>query len=441
MKVDYRNVFENVKAKVTEFGFLREFVELGTVKGPTNPAWLDGQVLYEIYVRGFSESGTFNDVTEALPRLKQMGIEVLWLMPVYPIGKKGRKGPLGSPYAVQDYFTVNPEYGTEADFKTLIETAHQQSMKILLDMVPNHVALDYHHLTRLPSLVQYDAQGKPRRKVADWTDIVDLDYSQPQTHEHMAEVMKYWIEEFDVDGYRCDVAGLVPLEFWQWVIPQLRALKSDFFLLAEWESQKLHQVGFNSTYDWSTLHLLELAFKQSIPVRLLAEWVVTKTKLYPQNALPLRFLENHDLPRALSRFTPEQMRAGLLLMFTLHGIPLLYNGQEIGAQSYLSLFEKQHIDWQKVDQQTLALCQTLVQLRKDWPALRSSDYRFQSNFFSENVLVLEKEALTLMINFQNQQQSVPLKEANVLFNTHNTWQYRAGQLTLQPFQGVLLHNP
>ncbi len=414
MKLDYQSVFNEVMRHVPELGVEKNIADLGQAVGPPNPLWMQGAILYEIYVRAFSEQGTFEAVRERLPRLKEFGIDVVWFMPIYPIGRKNRKGSLGSPYAIRDYFTVNPEYGTEADFKRLIEQAHYLGMRVILDMVPNHVAPDFVSLEQMPHLIVLDENGVPRRKVADWTDIVDLNYAKRTTWDFMARVMTYWIREFDVDGYRCDVAGLVPNAFWQWIIPQLRAVKSDFYLLAEWESPLLHQIGFNSTYDWSTLRLLRLAFQGKIAPRLLAEWVLVKTALYPQNSLPLRFAENHDVPRAALTFPAEQLLAAITFLFALHGIPLLYNGQEVGATNQPSLFEKENIPWDKKNKRVYAALKRLIQLRKSEKGLRSNSYFFDQEALNRGFLVFDKdESLRIIINLTNREQNL---EQNLISN-------------------------
>ncbi|RLD16304.1 hypothetical protein DRI50_02165, partial [candidate division KSB1 bacterium] len=199
---DYPTIFREMTTFVPQLGVDRTFKNSGAVSGPENPKWILGQTLYEIYVRAFSDGGTFNQVTKRLSNLKELGFNVLWFMPVYPIGKQNRKGSMGSPYAVRDYFTVNPEYGSEEDFKHLIRQAHSLGMHVIIDMVPNHVAADFKELKENPDLVVRDARGEPTRRIKDWTDITDLDYSNPKTREFMRRVMRFWIEAFDVDGYR-----------------------------------------------------------------------------------------------------------------------------------------------------------------------------------------------------------------------------------------------
>ena len=428
---------------VPELGVERTFMNLGAESGPQNPDWVRGLTLYEIYVRAFSGQGTFNGVTERLPELKRLGVDAIWLMPIYPIGKDHRKGTLGSPYAIRDYFNVNPEYGSKQDFKRLVEQAHALNMRVLIDMVPNHVAPDFVGLQSQPHLIKRDAQGQPLRKVQDWTDIADLDYGKKETREFMAKVMKFWIEAFDVDGYRCDVAGLVPLDFWQWVIPQLRKIKPDFYLLAEWESPRLHRVGFNSTYDWSTLRLLRNVLNGEISAELLADWILTKTAIYPQNSLPLRFLENHDLPRSRRTFQDERLFAALTFIFSLHGIPLIYNGQEIGADKQPSLFEKESIDWSARNERVYETVRQLAALRKKEKALQGAQYLFYDAALSRGVLAFDKgNQLRVLINLTDQKQPLEQKLISdvqaVVFDSLKVGHGKSSTEVLEPYQAVIV---
>ena len=194
--------------------------------------------------------GTFKAAQEQLPRLQAMGVDILWLMPIHPIGEKNRKGTLGSPYSVKDYFGVNPEFGTEQDFRDFVTAAHELGMKVILDWVANHSAWDNPLVDEHPEWYSRDWKGDFHPTPWwDWSDIIDFDYSQPGIRQYMTEAMTYWVSEFDVDGYRCDVAGYVPLDFWNNVRKELDAIKP-VFMLAEWEERDLHREAFDMTYGW-----------------------------------------------------------------------------------------------------------------------------------------------------------------------------------------------
>ncbi|MEJ2543858.1 MAG: alpha-amylase family glycosyl hydrolase, partial [Calditrichaceae bacterium] len=279
MKINYQNIYNKFIKKYHIFGIESEFYNCSNIVGPAIPEWIIGQVIYEIYVRAFSKEGTFKGIQDNLERVKSLGIDIVWFMPIYPIGKIRRKGSLGCPYSVQDYFNVNPEYGSNSEFKNLIETAHDLGMRVILDLVINHVSHDYVGFEKHPEIALRDKNGNPTRKVADWSDVIDLDYSNRSTWHHVLDIMQYWIKEFDIDGYRCDVAGLVPTEFWEWAVPQIQSLKKDIFMLAEWESPLLHKKIFHSTYDWIFYSIILDVINGKTPVNDIADWIETKNRI------------------------------------------------------------------------------------------------------------------------------------------------------------------
>ena len=216
-----------------------------------HPEWSKNATIYQINTRQFTQEGTFRAAEQQLPRLKELGVDILWLMPINKIGEKNRKGTLGSPYAVQDYYSVNPEFGTLDDLKHFVAAAHQRGMYVILDWVANHTAWDNVLVTRASRMVRARLEGRVHANaVVDWSDIIDLDYSHPGLRKYMTEALKYWVKEADIDGYRCDVAGFVPLDFWNNARKELDAIKP-VFMLAEWESRDLHAEAFDMTYAWS----------------------------------------------------------------------------------------------------------------------------------------------------------------------------------------------
>ncbi|MGD9900382.1 MAG: alpha-amylase family glycosyl hydrolase [Calditrichaceae bacterium] len=444
-----RAQFTSIVEKIEDIGIERRFVNLSGYPGPANAVWLPGETLYEIYPRAFSDSGTFKDITGSLPRLKEFGTRFLWLMPIYPIGLVKRKGSSGSPYAVRDYFTVNPEYGTEQDFSNLVTSAHSLGMKIIIDMVPNHVSPDYNELVNNPDFIMRDANGNPARKHAAWTDVVDFNYDNPETRDHVLKIMRFWIEKYDIDGYRVDVAGMVPLSFWKWAVPEIKKIKPDLFLLAEWESPHLHKTAFNSTYDWTLYEWMVKVHIEGAPVETLLEWVRIKTETYPQNSLPLRFIENHDKPRAAGLFKGEAVFAFLTFIYALDGLPLLYNGQEIGAELYSSLFEKEAVAWNSVNFELRDVCHKLISIRKKTPPLYSKLYEFPEHSAKNDVSVFIKssgESLIVLINFRDTFKEVILNDelikkvtgGEIIFNTKSKIAVNENKLTLEPYQAVII---
>ena len=202
-----------------------------------HPEWAKDAVIYQINTRQFTPEGTFKAAQQQLPRLQDLGVDILWIMPIHPIGQKNRKGPLGSPYSIRDYYGVNPEFGTKEDFRTFVEAAHAQGFHVILDWVANHSAWDNLLVTEHPDWYDRDWKGDYHPTPwTDWADIIDFDYDQAGLREYMTGALRYWVEDMGVDGYRCDVAGFVPLDFWETARAELEAIKP-VFMLAEWEQR------------------------------------------------------------------------------------------------------------------------------------------------------------------------------------------------------------
>ena len=353
-----------------------------------HPDWAANATIYEVNIRNYTPEGTFRAFEAHLPRLAQMGVVLLWLMPVHPIGELGRKGSLGSPYAVRDYFGVNPEFGTLADLRQLVQAAHQLGMRVLLDWVANHTSRDNALVAKHPDWYKRDAAGQLLPPVPDWTDVVALDYNNREMRAYMTEALCYWLRETDVDGYRCDVAGLVPTDFWDEVRPALEAVKP-VFMLAEWD--ELYPSGGLSweEFDGDT-HLLEKAFDMSFGLRLhylldgiaegkaaladIDEYLAAEREKYPPTMYLMHFTSNHDVN---SWDGTEYERLGpLVLPFAvltalLPGMPMLYSGQEAGLHRRLAFFDHDPIDWQDYPLQDFYT--RLLQLKKRHPALRNGD--------------------------------------------------------------------
>src|SRR5688500_4701411 len=215
----------------------------------TAPAWVRGGVVYEIYPRDFSEAGNFAGVTAQLDRLRDLGVNILWLMPIHPIGVEKKKGPIGSPYAVRDYYAVNPDYGTPADFKRLVSEAHRRGMKVIIDVVANHTSWDNVLMKKSPEFYVRDASGKITYP-HDWSDVAELNYANPELRRYMIEMLKFWLREYDLDGFRCDVAAEVPTDFWEQARVELDKVKSDILMLAESEQPELLVRAFGLGYSW-----------------------------------------------------------------------------------------------------------------------------------------------------------------------------------------------
>jgi glycosidase len=317
------------------------------------PEWVRNAVLYECNVRQFSADGNFAAVRAALPRLKDLGVTVLWLMPIHPIGLENRKGTLGSPYSVQDYKAVNPDYGTADDFKALVKDAHALGLKVILDWVPNHTSWDAvwmkthpDYYTRINGAftTPLNEHGQP----TDWSDCADLDYGNPQMRKAMIDAMQYWLRTFDIDGYRVDMAGLVPNDFWAQARPALDSVKP-VFMLAEWQDEPGHFTScFNANYGWKWKDVTKAIAAGTQPPAELDNLLGSLNKFYPSGYFQLYFTQNHD-ENAWTGTEQElygpAADAFNVLMFTWQGIPMLYNGQESGLAKRLSFFEKDPVSW------------------------------------------------------------------------------------------------
>ena len=315
-----------------------------------HPEWSRNAAVYQINTRQFTPEGTFKAAEAQLPRLSAMGVDILWLMPIHPIGEVNRKGTLGSPYSVKDYFGVNPEFGSEQDFRDFVTAAHAQGMYVILDWVANHSAWDNPLVEEHPEWYSRDWKGEYHPTPWwDWTDIIDFDYSQPELREYMTGAMSYWVREFDVDGYRCDVAGYVPLDFWESTRQALDAIKP-VFMLAEWEARDLHARAFDMTYGWSwTGPARDIALGKS-PATALIDFYVKTGEAWPADAYRLLGTSNHDYNAwegTAHEHFGDNLEAMTVLSVVGTGVPMVYNGQEAGNDRRLAFFEKDPIVWRE----------------------------------------------------------------------------------------------
>jgi len=335
-----------------------------------HPAWSKNAVIYEVNIRQYTAEGTFRAFAEHLPRLKNLGVDILWLMPIHPIGEKNRKGSLGSYYAVKDYYGVNPEFGTMEDFNYLVSQIHEMGMFVILDWVANHSAWDNPLTLEHPEWYTKSITGDFRPTPwYDWDDIIDFDYSQPGLRKYMTEAIKYWVEEADVDGFRCDVAGFVPIDFWENVRSELETIKP-VFMLAEWESRDLHKHAFDMTYTWSLWFSLEDLYQQKRGLGGLLEYLAHDVSTFPDDAYRMTFTENHDKNswegNQYSNYG-DGLHAAMVLCGTINGMPLVYSGQEAGLDRSLKFFEKDEIEWK--DHENFDIYSKLFQLKKRNQAL------------------------------------------------------------------------
>jgi len=312
-----------------------------------HPWWSGNQTIYELNVRQFSQSGNFSSVEQRLPAIRDLGVGIIWLMPVQPIGGKNRKGTLGSPYSVKDYYAVNPEFGTMEDFKKLVNRIHELGMFVIIDWVANHTAWDNPLVEQHPDWYTRDAEGNIIPPVADWSDVADLNYDNPEVGNYMTEAMKFWVKETDIDGFRCDVAEWVPVEFWDNLRVELQKIKP-VFMLAEGEKPDLHFRAFDASYSWKLFYTFLDVQKGKRPATAIDSILMVDKFSYPMTAMRMRFTSNHDENAwrgSDKEMYGEGFKAFALLAATLPGIPMMYNGQEAGLDKRLQFFEKDPIEW------------------------------------------------------------------------------------------------
>jgi alpha-amylase len=319
-----------------------------------HPEWSKNSVIYEVNIRQYTPQGTFAAFAKELPRIRELGVDILWIMPVQPIGKLNRKGSLGSYYSIADYTAFNPEFGTEADFKAMLKSAHDLGFKVILDWVANHTAFDHKWTVAHKDWYTLRKDGTisraidPEGKETDWGDVADLNYSSAPMRAAMISDMKWWVDSVGVDGFRCDVAGFVPNDFWAEARAALIAAKPDLFLLAEWEDPALH-ASFDATYGWGLFHEMnDVASGKKKPATLDKYFEDVESK-FPVGAYRMNFTSNHDENSwngtEFERMGVNHLAAYVLSTTVQNAFPLLYSGQEASFNRRLAFFEKDSIDW------------------------------------------------------------------------------------------------
>ncbi len=307
-------------------------------------AWSYDAVMYEMNVRQLTEKGTFTAAMSHLQHLKDIGVDVVWVMPIYPIGMVERKGSLGSYYSISDYCAVNPEFGTMSDFNAFVGEAHRLGIKVILDWVANHTSRDAKWL-REKTMSWYERDEHGTAKVPwDWSDTAKLNYGEKDVWQGQIEAMKFWVTEHNIDGFRCDMAMLVPIEFWQEVRRELQSVKSDIFMLAEAEGTEFFEKAFDACYGWELHHAMVDVAQCKSRVDVLRSKIYTILNNYPQTSMHLSFTSNHDenswSGSEQSRFR-EALNAMSALTFVLpKSLPLIYTGQEIGYAHSFAFFDK-----------------------------------------------------------------------------------------------------
>jgi glycosidase len=309
-------------------------------KGTTKEAYTRNAVIYEVNLRQYTEEGTINAFAEHLPYLKELGVDILWFMPIHPISELNRKGELGSYYAVKDYMDVNPEFGTLADFKALVDQAHSLGFKVMIDWVANHTGCDNAWVEQHPDWYEYD--NGEFVSPWDWTDTYSLDYDNKEMRTAMIDIMKFWATEIGVDGFRCDVAFLVPVDFWDTARAELEKVKP-VFLLAEASEKELTDKAFDAVYNWPLLFLLDNIYKGNNDIDALVSLLEKQQKDLAPDAYYMNHITNHDRNTwdgtEFERYG-KAVKSFAVMSYVWPGMPLIYTGQEVGMNRRLEFFVK-----------------------------------------------------------------------------------------------------
>lgn len=389
----------------------KEYVEI------THPEWSKNATIYEVNVRQYTPEGTFKAFEKHLPRLKNMGVDIIWLMPIHPIGEKNRKGKLGSYYAVKDFKGINPEFGNMQDFKHLVNEIHKLGMFVIIDWVGNHSAWDNPLSKEHPDWYTKNKDGNFQPTPwYDWDDVIDFDYNHPEFRKYMTGALKFWVKEANIDGYRADVAGFIPVDFWENARKELDEIKP-VFMLAEWESRDLYKKSFDMTYSWTLFDKLKDATTQNKGIGGLVEYLAHDVGSVPRNAYRMVFTDNHDMNSWNG--TPQRnfgkgLELAMVFCGVVNGMPLVYSGQEAGLNRSLNFFDKDIIDFSNLKYENLY--KTLFDLKHKNQALWNGKYGGEMirvvNDKQDKIISFYREsngdAVLPIFNFSNEEITVKL---------------------------------
>lgn len=393
--------------------------------------WSKNASIYEINIRQYSEEGTIEAVRRDLPRIREMGVRILWLMPIHPIGEKNRKGPLGSYYSVKNYKEINPNFGTKIDFARFVDEAHQMGFKVIIDWVANHTSWD-NPWTQNPEWYELNEEGNfmPPRGT-DWTDVIQLDYENEEMRAAMIDALEYWVRDFDIDGYRADVAGMVPTDFWKEAKDSLNSIKPVFMLAEDGEPELLIE-AFHMNYAWQYAHTIREIASGNQTFEDLDSLMQETESNFPSSSYRMYFTTNHD-ENSWNGSDPDMYGANFenfaVLSATIDGMPLIYNGQESGLDKQLEFFERDPIEWKDYKYQDFYT--TLVGLKRDTPALWNGDFGGDLEFIqipesSEGVLAYKRakddSEVIVVLNFSDDRKSISLTDVGVdeSYTTYNS---------------------
>lgn len=419
----------------------------------TPPAFLASANIYCVNLRQYSKEGNFKAFARQIPRLKDMGVQIIWFMPLHPIGIPHRKGSMGSYYSISDFKAINPEFGTAADFKQVVEACHALGIKVIMDWVANHAAWDNVWTKTHPDFFEQDAQGHFKPPF-DWDDVIQINHSNPRQQEAMTDAMLYWIKAFDIDGFRADLAHLTPLAFWINARKKASAIKSDLIWLAETENINYHQ-AFDISFTWQWMHLTESYSKGQAPFQQLKDCLQQYRQQFPAQALRMWFTSNHDENSwngtAFEKYG-HHVKALSVFNATYPGIPLIYSGEEDMLDKRLKFFDKDAIEW-KYHYAWHMFYRTLLRLRQTsrlFKAMDASELHWLPDADKNEMLAYYRsngnDVLIVLINISPQPQhyNICLPQFAGLFNHvftgEQVWLGEQLQIALGSGEFLLLSN-
>ena len=421
-----------------------------TTKMTNSPSeWKHHTNIYEVNLRQYTKEGTFRAFEKEMPRLKEMGVKTLWLMPITPISQKVKKGTMGSQYAAHDYVSINPEFGNLEDFKHLVDEAHKMGFNVIIDWVANHTGWDHVWTKSHPEYYLKDSKTNDFQIASGMDDIIELDYKNPAMRQAMIDAMKFWVKETNIDGFRCDLASWVEVDFWQQARPEVEKIKPLFFI-GEFDELDNPDYGkvFDASYSWTWMHKTADYYKKDLPLSELKDLLIKYSAIGDQS-MRAWFTTNHDENTWNgTEYEKYGLIAKPLAVFsaTWNGVPLLYSGQELPNMKRLEFFEKDVINWNG-NNQMASFYQTLLNLKSSNPALRGGDSNVTTYLLKTSaddkilayvrkngkdevlvVLNMSKEA----VNFKIEDEQVSGSFKNVFdqtkrdFSTHKNFEMKAG---------------
>jgi len=439
---------------------------------------IENAVIYEVNIRQYSPEGSFNAFTKDIPKLKELGVKVIWVMPIFPISQTKRKATggdnskfasempaaeqhkyLGSYYAVSDFKKVNPEFGTIEDFRKLVKTAHANGIYVILDWVPNHTGWDHVWIKQHPEYYTQNEKGEiidpinpETGKTWGWTDVADLNYNNPALRKEMTADMKHWITNEGIDGFRCDVAGNVPTDFWQQAIPELRKEKNIFMLAEAWEPELMKDNLFDMEYSWDGHHTSNKIAQGKENVAAWDKYMIAKNKKYEANDILMNFVDNHDENSwngTIQSRLGNAEEAMTALTYVTPGMPLVYSGNEYGLKHSLKFFEKDSIP--KTKGKEWELRAKLGQLKNENPALNGgknpASYKRIATNNDTTILAFQREKedkkVVYIANLSKTNQKVKLEFSGTFTNfmtNENVTFSKGKEISLEPWQYYILTN-